>query len=393
MFFRVFVVSQLLAIANMAYLSYTHYHLKFGLGGGKSFCNISEAFNCDVVNLSPYATLLGIPVSLLGFLAHILVLGLGLFSQIEINEEKKRHLQNLTFLGMVVMVLISLVFAGISFAFLNTYCLFCLLAYLLAFVSLGSLIKWRSDLQGSLMQDRGVLSSTLGFLFDFQRGFKFLLAILLLLPLGALSHEIIKSNLAGDHLRRLDTLILDWQETPPHTFQTDTALVHSPKQPVKMTILEFADFQCPYCKMTSQTLHTFISSRDDVELIFMAFPLDGSCNPAISRAGDGRSCLLASATYCAQQQGKGWQMHDQLFEQFHEVSKSNLNEITEQIGVDFSMFSECLEAERTLDVIRSQAQQGERANITGTPALFVNGKRLPSSGPSWVILEEIYNTL
>ena len=390
MSFKIFFGSQLLAVLNMGYLSYIHYQLKFGLGA-KSLCNINDILNCDVVNVSPYAVLFGIPVSLLGFFANLLLLVIGFLGEMENSETKKQHLKNISFVGAILLVLTSFVMAGISFLFLHTYCLFCLLAYLLSFISLGAVARWSQFTQKTSL-GHGLIASTSDFLFHNKAGFKFLLSGLLLIPFSWLCHDIIKKNMAGRQLRQIGTLILDWKATPVHEFQTDTALISSPHRPVKMTILEFADFQCPHCKMASEILHTFVKSRDDVQLIFMSFPLDGSCNPAIERASNGRSCWLASATYCATQQDKGWQMHDHIFEMFNEVQRSQLPEIAEGLGLNVDNFSECLDADSTLEAIRSQARQGEQANITGTPTLFVNGRILPSR-IHWMILEAIYNEL
>ena len=383
--FKIFLGSQLLAITNMIYLSYVHYNLKFGMGE-KSLCNINDTFNCDIVNLSSYATLFGIPISLWGFFSNLTILFLGLLAYIEAQEIRKTLIKSLNLLFASFIVLVSIFYAMISFFVLETYCLFCLFAYILSFISLGALIKWRGE--DSVKGKTNIITECFGL----QKEFKLLLPILLIIPITLVAHDITKTNMAGHQLKQLDALFLDWRDAPSFQFQTGKALIHSPARPAKMTILEFADFGCPACKAVSPILHNFVNSRDDVQFIFMFFPLDGSCNEAINRSESGRSCWLASATYCANQQGKGWEMHDQIFELFYEIKRSDLTNIAQNIGLDHQIFSECLEASDTLEFIKSQARQGEKAKITGTPSIFVNGRQI-SSGASWIILERIYNSL
>ena len=124
----------------------------------------------------------------------------------------------------------------------------------------------------------------------------------------------------------------------------------------------------------------------------MFFPLDNACNESAMRAGNGRSCWLASATYCANKQDKGWSMHDWIFEVFRDIKRSDLDKVANDMGLDHQQFTECLDDNNTLEFIKSQARQGDRANIRGTPSIFINGKYLPS-GPSWIMLERIYNSL
>ena len=385
--FKIFLGSQLLAIGNMIYLSYIHYNLKFGIGE-KSLCNINDTFNCDIVNLSTYATLLGQPISLWGVFTNLTLLFLGLSAYIEEKESKKYFTTLLSILFAVGIVAVSILLATVSFFVLETYCLFCILAYILSLISLGSLIAWKHS---PLPQNRpGLITELL----DFKKYSHLFLPILLIIPITLITHSIVKTNMAGQYLKQLDSLLDEWTDSPIIEFQTEEALIHTTAQEPKMTILEFADFQCPACKNASGVLHNFMKSRNDVKFIFMFFPLDNACNESAVRSGNGRSCWLASATYCAnkQDQNKGWLMHDWIFEVFRDIKRSDLNKVASDIGLDQEQFTKCLDDNNTLEFIKSQARQGEKANITGTPSIFINGKNLPSA-PSWIMLERVYNSL
>ena len=383
--FKVFLGSQLFAIGNMIYLSYIHYNLKFGIGE-KSLCNINDVFNCDIVNLSAYATLLGQPISLWGAFANLTLLFLGLSAYLEEKENKKYFTTLLSTLFAAGIVVASIVFAIISFFVLDAYCLFCILAYILSFISLISLIVWR------ISHPTQNKPSLIAEILDFKKYSHLFLPILLIIPITLITHSIIKTNMAGQYLKQLDSLFEEWQDSPVLEFQTDEALTYTTTQDPKMTIIEFADFQCPACKKASGVLHNFIKSRNDVKFILLFFPLDNACNESVGRSGNGRSCWLASAAYCANQQDKGWPMHDWIFEVFSEIKRSDLDKVANDIGLDHQQFTNCLDDTNTLEVIKSQARQGEKASIRGTPSLFINGKNLPSA-PSWIMLEKIYNSL
>ena len=385
--FKIFLGSQLLAIGNMIYLSYIHYNLKFGMGE-KSLCNINDAFNCDIVNLSTYATLLGQPISLWGAFANLTLLFLGLSAYIEEKENKKHFTKLLSILFAGGIVVVSILFAIISFFVLETYCLFCIFAYILSFISLGSLIAWQASTPTN--NKPSVLTEIL----DFKKYSHLFLPILLIIPITLITHSIVRTNMAGQYLKQLDSLFEEWVDSPILEFQTDGALMHTTALEPKMTLLEFADLQCPACQKASGVLHNFMKSRNDVKFVFMFFPLDSACNESAMRAGNGRSCWLAAATYCAnkQNQNKGWSMHDWIFEVFHDIKRSDLDKVANDIGLNHQEFTECLDDNNTLEFIKSQARQGDKANIRGTPSIFINGKYLPS-GPSWMMLERIYNSL
>lgn len=87
-----------------------------------------------------------------------------------------------------------------------------------------------------------------------------------------------------------------------------------------MTIVEFADYLCPHCKVAATSLHNFIKQHPDVLLIFKPFPLDGKSNAALAEhKGNGIRCLLPKITFCMEQlEQKGWQAH----EHFLSIKKS-----------------------------------------------------------------------
>ncbi|MHB8418985.1 MAG: DsbA family protein [Myxococcales bacterium] len=135
----------------------------------------------------------------------------------------------------------------------------------------------------------------------------------------------------------------------------------------KVTIVEFSDFQCPYCRRQEDALHRILTDyRGKVRLVFRDFPLDG--HPDAAKA--------AQAGACADEQGKFWPMHDKLFENQDALSVANLKSYARELGLDGGKFDACLDGDRTLPRIQQSLSEGEKAGVDGTPALFVNGRML-----------------
>ena len=241
-------VQNISRITTASYWQYVHYNLKFGIGE-KSLCNINEVFNCDIVNLSAYASLLGQPLSLWGAFTNLTLLFLGLSAYIEEKENKKYFTKLLSVLFAGGIAVVSIIFATISFFVLETYCLFCIFAYILSFISLGSLIAWQTSTPTTNKP------SLITELLDFKKYSHLFLPILLIIPITLITHSIVRTNMAGQYLKQLDSLFEEWTDSPTLEFQTEGALIHTTAQEPRMTILEFADFQCPACKNASGTLH------------------------------------------------------------------------------------------------------------------------------------------
>jgi len=132
-----------------------------------------------------------------------------------------------------------------------------------------------------------------------------------------------------------------------------------------VTIVEFADFQCPHCKMEAPALRQAIDQfRGRAKLVFKHFPL-GS-HPLAKEA--------AIATVAAQAQGKFWEMHDLVFANQNTLSEADLVKYAGQIGLDVDRFQTDRRSARAAQQVADDRKLGESLKIEGTPAVFVNGR-------------------
>lgn len=147
----------------------------------------------------------------------------------------------------------------------------------------------------------------------------------------------------------------------------------------KITIVEFADFNCSFCKNSFPTIRELgLKYKDSVKIIFRDMPLlDGSVD-------------LALAARCAGEQGLFWPMHDKLYLNQGVNSLEKLYELANQIGADNTSFQNCFKGKRYLSQINKNFSDGQELGITGTPTWFINGVMVKGDIPS-ATWEEIIN--
>lgn len=144
-----------------------------------------------------------------------------------------------------------------------------------------------------------------------------------------------------------------------------------------MDIVEFADFQCPGCRMGSQFLRPFLLKHGDkVRLTYRNFPLDGSCNSFVPNGGHTMACSSARHAICAGQQGKFWEMHDLIFDNQESLSVASLSELATKAGLDQAKLETCLKDPATESILQKDIQWGDLIQLESTPTMIVNGRKL-----------------
>ena len=150
----------------------------------------------------------------------------------------------------------------------------------------------------------------------------------------------------------------------------------------KVVIIEFSDFQCPFCKRlfddTFKKLKQEYIDTGKVRLVYRDYPLSFHAN----------SQVAAEASGCANDQGKFWEMHDKLFENQdawsslpNDGAKEKFGEFATQIGLDVNSFTSCVNSEKYKDEIQKDIDDGTKAGVSGTPTLFINGSIIVGAQP------------
>ncbi len=135
-----------------------------------------------------------------------------------------------------------------------------------------------------------------------------------------------------------------------------------------VTIVEFSDFQCPYCAQVGPTLKKITEDYSGkVRLIFRQFPLTNIHKQAET---------AAEASLCAADQGKFWEMHDAMFADQKSLTEDLLKEKATELGLDDEAFNSCMDSKNHLKAIEADVRAGVEVGVTGTPAFFINGRPL-----------------
>ena len=154
-----------------------------------------------------------------------------------------------------------------------------------------------------------------------------------------------------------------------------------------VTIVEFSDYQCPFCKRSQSTIKQLLRQyTGKVKLVFRDFPLR-SIHPLAQKA--------AEAARCAGDQGKYWEYHDVLFAKAPELEVAGLKQYAATLGLDMTQFNECLQRDKYATPVEQEVQQGNRLGVSSTPTFFVNGRPVLGAQPfsvfERVIEEELRN--
>ncbi|UCF66578.1 MAG: thioredoxin domain-containing protein [Acidobacteriota bacterium] len=139
-----------------------------------------------------------------------------------------------------------------------------------------------------------------------------------------------------------------------------------------VTIVEFSDFQCPYCRRAEDTMVKVREKYGDkVRIVFRDFPLDFHRDAQKAHEAAG----------CAEEQGQFWAYHGKLFSGEKGLGIDELYSYAEELGLDMEPFKECVESGRRAAEVAGDIEEGRRLGVSGTPAFFVNGRFLNGAQP------------
>ena len=140
--------------------------------------------------------------------------------------------------------------------------------------------------------------------------------------------------------------------------------------PIEM--IEFSDFQCPFCLRAHPTVNQVLSTYGDrVKLVYRHYPLPNHPNARPA----------AEASQCAAEQGQFWQYYDRLFADQTKLSDEGLKQSAAALGMNTGQFNVCFDTHKYKDQVEADIKDGNDAGVSGTPAFFINGRMITGAQP------------
>lgn len=362
----------LLALIGMGfsiYLTSHYYDLRSGVASFKSSCNISNKLNCDVVAASPYAEIFsGVPLSSITtgwYLGLLVIYALG-FSR----DWWRQAVRGALFMTGVASVA-TVYYLAIMATALHTYCLFCLFIDVVNLLSLILVLT---------LQSRGPTGEH--FLGARWKAVAGIAAGCVLVSVVALKGM---DQLNG-HAGELDEMANEVLSSPPVEVGSDASNPSIGPRDAPITIVEFSDFQCPFCRMEALSLNTVMDRYPGkIRLVFRNFPLDPSCNRFVPHGMHQFACEAARVGICASKQGKFKPYYEDVYENQKDLGSGVPASMAQSVGVNSGELTACVNDPATTQAISQDIEEGNRLGVQSTPTLFVNGHRVEGAlpPPAW----------
>ncbi len=406
----------LVGLGASAYLSVLHWKVH-NQPGHVSFCALSEAVNCDTAALSSYSRVAGVPVATWGILFYSLFTALAAWGLLARRAPWPWGLASAL---NAAAVGVSAFLALVSEAIIQSLCLFCTALYLVNALAAGVCVL---GMRRAGLPSRGAaappLVGLLGGLAAFglhapgslgeawpwlaglgAPGLALLALVLVRRPLhgarawgGAVVHDLrfpFRRRWVGVALAALAAgvvaaaLIL----VPRMYARGPAVLAGGPEglatgrtpeghawigaEHPEVTIVEFSDYECPFCGRAHEVVRTVVREhRDWLRLVHVHFPLDQKCNRMLERPFHLRACESAMAAVCADAQGAFWRVNDALFGRRGGLDAGGLAVLAGELGLDVTRFRACMRDAATREAVARDIELGLARRFRGTPAFLL----------------------
>lgn len=353
---------------------------------------------------------LGIPIASYGIFFYVAIIGL-LWLSGQYRTVSDKQANHVVFLGAVVGSLVSIALFLVSEFLIGSLCLLCMALYVVNFLLLG--ITWWGAGTRFLVALAGGVRELIAFavsVIQLKKGSVAGVLSLLLWGMVAAASPAVTHGVAsilhgesglkdGGVAYREDPVRVWREEDPVHIpVEVGTGAFGDyakgvPDAPIQ--IVEFADFECPGCRMLYVALDAVLEKYEGrYQLIFKNYPLDSACNPGITKMFHQNACFAAYFIRCAGEQGQFWEALDYAFTDpilERDMRADNaevqaframfVSQSSAALGLDAQALQECIRSERYVSRVRQEIAQGDQLGLHSTPSFWVNGRKVERPTP------------
>lgn len=367
-------------------------HLFPELCGLKEICQVNGIDGCRELGQTDHAYLLGaIPIALTGLFYYLIVGSLFFRIWLGGSREKANGLLNLILSLIIFGFLFDLPLAYKNFLVLPNPCLLCAYSYLatIGLVTAGILLWLGNERELGSSAD---LKAGLGAAVIPTFSALALAAILMLVLWGfSVPRDGGKTEPPIDAGKRLDPseagkMVRDFNSLKEVKLSTRGLNDFMGPADAPIVIHEFADFLCPHCRHAGEVLKEARARWPrQIRIYYRHFPLDGTCNRAVSRKNPGGwSCITAQAGICAGEQGIFPQMAEGMFafqSNPGNLSLEGLEALTNSLNGNWPRMLDCMGSYNTASRLKRDIEDGLSISIESTPTIIINGRQLPPGTP------------
>ncbi len=372
------ITATMLVAAGVAlYLLRAFLHKTYGTESFDSACNFNETFNCDKINTSTWGKIAGIPITVFAVPAYAALAVLAWMATRVGDGARAAH--RLLLVGTAGSVAYG-VFLLYVMAFIEqTFCVFCMTMDAMALVAFVTAWMTRKRALGSLALGAPLGAAAATGLLALGGSFAYH---------GATKEALLAQTVAAVDAAGAGAGAGSAGGAPPNaTGQARKVTANQYEVPVsaddpskgprdaKVTVVEYADFQCGYCKKLFYALVPLKEKyKDDVQFVFKNFPMNTKCNDKIKNDRHKWACGAAVAGQCAHRQGRFWEMHDLMFKNQHKLEPDDLRWYAQQVGLDMGAFDQCSKDPAAMARVKQDISSGGQLELDGTPRTFINGR-------------------
>lgn len=289
----------------------------------------------------------------------------------------------------VLNIIPTIALAGISLFRLGTLCLICLGTY-----SINIAMLYYSHRAHALGVNH---ENSVGVDLSLKHAFSNLIvgcgAILLALHLVApkVVSQMVGARALDDST--INQVVANFADQPSVPFDIHRSPSFGPDN-APIVVVEFSDFQCPHCAISSKTMPSFLKAyAGQVKYVYKFYPLDSSCNPEIKSSFHALACRAAKTSYCVFKD-KGseafFRYKSKVFDAQETMSPESILSMAKEEGLEESAIKVCVDDPATHQFILDNVSEGTAGKVAGTPAIFVNG-RMVVTGPVPQILTRVFD--
>lgn len=375
---KLFLACAALGLAASAASTYVHYRL-LTQPDYASFCDVSATVSCTDAYLSPYGSLWGIPVALLGlafFTAILLLAGLGGRTRSSVRDAVPAYILVLSGIGLVFVLYLG----WASYVQLHVFCPLCAATYAaviaLFVIALRTSRGAVSTVSRRLGKDLGTLAGSAAALTAVIVCAAVIGVLAAAFPRHGAGAVAPAATSAAAYPALTDQQRYDlqnwWRLQPVTTLPV-------PQDGAKVVIVKFSDYMCPACRVTYEGYKSVLAkySPADVRYVVKHFPLESECNP-VAPGNHFASCEAAAAVIMARPKGTADALEQWIFNNQTSLTPAAVKEAASEVGhvTDFDA-----QYASALREVRSDADLGAQLKVERTPTFYVNGRKVDAVMP------------